>query len=178
MKERTRQFLSLAGILISIVGFYASNASSFPFIQRLFSPSYFNAKQGIETIKKSKILKNGEPGFSALADIIEALISAQNPQAPRSAIVLEKLEAKGGGIAFGVTDSRQIVNLEMILRGQAQPLHWDLVQLTEAVEQQWKEKTLSWALCLFWLGVLQTVWPLLLEAKPKKALENPAQQQL
>jgi hypothetical protein len=170
MKERTKHILSLAGVLISIAGFYASNASSFPFVQRLLSPSYFNAMQGLKTIQKEKVIKKGEPGFSALANICEARIAALNPQVPRSDIVLEKLEAKGGGMGLGVSHSKPFVDLEMTFHGQPQPLKWDLLKLTAAVERLWKEVNLSWALWLFWIGVVQTVWPLLLEAKPLKAL--------
>lgn len=166
MSQRSNHLLSVLGVVLTIVGFYVSNASSFPLIQQLIAPSYASAKRGIEHIQKDGFLQVGQPEFPALAEIVESRIAAQNKQVPRSAIVLERLETTGGGIALGPAASRQVVGLKMSLRGQQQPLQWDLLELAGVVEETWMAKSLWWALWMFWLGVVLTVWPLFLKVKP------------
>lgn len=173
MTEKLKHSLSLFGVVLSIVGFYVSNASSFPVLQRLLSPSYAAAKEGVDLIRRSGSLQAVQPGFAALARLVEEKIALQNPQAPREGIVLERLEATGGGIAFGAAVSKQVVGLKMKLRGQDQPLQWDLVELSDAVEETWKTKSLRWAQWLFWGGVVQTVWPFFLDLKKRKPNETP-----
>jgi len=168
-----KRLLSLFGVLLSVMGFYVGKASSFPFLQGLLAPSYSSAKRAIEHIQKERSLQAGQPDFAALADIVESRIASQNPHVSRSAIVLEKLEATGGGMAFGAAASRQIVGLKMTLHGQSQPLQWDLLELADVIEHSWATRSLRWAQWLFWIGVLQTLWPLWLERKPRKRVEPP-----
>ncbi|MEO8682955.1 MAG: hypothetical protein ABI665_28165 [Vicinamibacterales bacterium] len=168
MSEKKKHLLSLLGVVLSIVAFCVSNASSLPFLQSLLSPSYVSAKRAIERIQRDGVLQSGQPDFAALSEVVEARIAAQNPLAPRSAIVLERLEATGGGIAFGAAASKQVVGLKVTLRGQAQPLQWDLLELAEVVEETWTSKSFRWAAWLFALGIVQTVWPLWLDLKPTK----------
>lgn len=149
MSERKKHLLSLLGVLVSIAGFYVSNASAFPVLQRLLAPSYGRAKRAIERIQKDGSLQVGHPDFPGLAAIAESRIASKNPNVPRSAIVLERLEATGGGIAFGAAASRQVVGLKMTLRGQPEPLKWDLLELAEVVEDTWRSQSLRWAAWLF-----------------------------
>ena len=55
----------------------------------------------------------------------------------------------------------------MFFRGREQVIEWDLLELTEAVDQNWRSRNLSWATWLFWIGVVQTGWPLLLQTRVK-----------
>jgi hypothetical protein len=154
-------------VALSVIGFYVSNATSYPWIQNLLAPSYVKAKAAIEEVKKAGSIQRGQAHFEALAGVVEDRIAQQNPTVSRSAIVLERLEATGGGIAMGPAVSRQTVGLKMTFRGQQQPLQWDLLELGDVVEEGWKGRSLTWATILFWAGVVQTVWPLFLEAKGK-----------
>jgi hypothetical protein len=154
-------------VLLSILGFYIGNASSYPRVQRVLAPSYVQAKAAIESLKRDGFLSPNQAGFQALAILVEGRIADQNKSVPRPAIVLDRLETTGGGIAFGPATSRQTVGLRMNLRGQAEPLQWDLLELSEAVEESWKARSLTWATWLFWSGIVQTVWPLLMDTKPK-----------
>ncbi|MFQ5709411.1 MAG: hypothetical protein ACE5HO_18285 [bacterium] len=129
MTEKQKFYLSLLGVVLSIAGFYSSNASSFLFVQKIMAPSYVAAKMAIEHIQKQGSIQAGQPEFAALARIVEERIAEQNKQVPRSAIVLERLEATGGGISFGAAASKPIVGLKMVLRGQQQPLQGDLLEL-------------------------------------------------
>jgi len=165
MREKQKLYLSLLGVILSIAGFYVSNASSFPIVQRLIAPSYVMAKRAIEHIQKEGSTQADQPEFPALARIVEDKIAEQNKQVPRSVIVIERLEATGGGISFGAAASKPVVGLKMFLRGQQQPLQWDLLELTEVVEETWRTRSLSWASWLFWIGIVQTVWPLIIETK-------------
>ncbi|MBI2866913.1 MAG: hypothetical protein HYX97_01100 [Chloroflexi bacterium] len=158
------------GAFLSIAGFYVSNASSFPVVQRLMAPSYVAAKKAIARIQQEGSIRAGQPGFSALAEIVENKVAEKNKHVPRSVIVLEKLEAEGGGIRFGVTTSRPFVRLKMIFRNQQQPVQGDLLDLAEAVEESWKSRSLSWAAWVFWIGIVQTVWPLLIETKGRRVV--------
>ncbi len=167
MTQWTKRWLSLLGILLSIAGFYVDKAPSFPSVQRLIAPSYVSARQGIASLQKRSSLQIGEPGFAALANYVENRIAAQNGRVPRARIKLERLEAAGGGIEFGDATSKQTVRLNMFLRGQAKPLEWDLLELSDTVETAWKERSLTWASWLFWVGILQAAWPLFARTKPK-----------
>jgi hypothetical protein len=167
VSERTKLYLSLAGVAITVLAFYVSNASSYPLVQRTIAPSSARARVAIDQIKRKESIQAGQPGFDALAGIIESRIADQNPQIPRSAIVLERLETTGGGITFGATSSRSVVGLKMFLRGQPQPLDWDLLELSDAVEDMWRARSLSWSVWLLWAGVIQTVWPMFVETKAK-----------
>ncbi|MCH7539603.1 MAG: hypothetical protein IH999_04275 [Proteobacteria bacterium] len=168
MSAKSKLYLSLLGVFLSIVGFYVSNASSFPLVQQILAPSYVRAKAGIARIQREGAIQWGHPEFPALAEIVETKLAEQNKNIPRSAIVLERLEATGGGITFGRTTSRQVVGLKVILRGQQQPVQWDLLKLTDVVEGIWSSRSLSWATWVFWIGVAQTVWPLFIKTRVKR----------
>lgn len=167
MSERTKHLLSLCGVLLSIAGFYLANAASFPLLQGIVAPQYVNAKGAIERLQQEGVLQVGEPGFDVLAGLISEEVASQNPGVDASQIVLERLEVAGGGITFGRASSRNVIRLNMHFRGQPEPLRWDLLQLAAVVEQLWTTRSLRWALFVFWLGVVQTVWPLLLDLRPK-----------
>jgi hypothetical protein len=168
MSQRAKLVLSLFGVALSVVGFYVSNASAFPWIRRIIAPSYVNAKAALDSIRRDGAISAGALGFVALAEIVESRIAEQNRQVARSGIVLERLEAVGGGIAFGQSTSRQVVGLKMFLRGQKEALQWDLLELATAVEAMWEGRSLSWAMWLFWIGVAQTIWPLFVQTADKK----------
>jgi len=160
MSTKTKVRLSLFGVILSIAGFYVSKASSFPLVQQVLAPSYVRAKAGVERIQREGSIQRGQPEFPPLAEIVETKIAEQNKSVPRSGIVLERLEATGGGIAGGAASSRLVVGLKVFLRGQEQALQWDLLELAEAVDENWRSRNLSWAIWLFWIGVVQMVWPL------------------
>jgi hypothetical protein len=83
---------------------------------------------------------------------------------------LRGFETTGGGIDFGATSSRTVVGLKMFFRDhQQQPLHWDLLELSDAVEDMWKVRSLSWSVWLLWAGVIETVWPMFVETKVQVA---------
>jgi hypothetical protein len=90
ISERTKRYLSLAGVAITVLAFYVSNAASYPLVQRLIAPSYARARVAIDQIKRKESTQAGQPGFDALAGIVERRIADQNPQIPREAIVLER----------------------------------------------------------------------------------------
>lgn len=169
MSQRAKRGLSLLGVALSIIGFYVRNASAFPFVQRLIAPSYASSKVAFDILRRDGSISSSAPGFEALAELVEDRISEQNRQVARSAIILDRLEAVGGGIAFGRSTSRQVVALKMFLHGQKEPLQWDLLELGSVIDDMWEERSLTWAVWLFWIGVVQTVWPFFVETSVNKA---------
>lgn len=158
----------MAGVVLSVVGFYVRNAASYPAVQAIIAPSYAQSVAGIERIRREGSITSAAPEFPALAEVVEERIASQNPAVPRAAITLDRLEAGGGGLVFGRASSRQIVNLKMLFRGQQKPVEWDLFQLEAAVEARWAQRSLTWAVWLFWLGVVQTIWPNLVPSRGTK----------
>ena len=162
------RLLSLAGIFLSIAGFYVGSASSIPALQAVLDPTYVQAKAGIELLQKNGVLTVDQSGFQALASIVEAEARLKNPNVPAPAIAVVALEVTGGGIAFGKSSSRQIVGLNVRFRGQSQASGWDLLDLQSKIEDRWKSSSLFWASVFFWLGIIQTVWPQFFRFRTKK----------
>lgn len=156
--------LSLLGVAISVVGFYVSNARDFPVVQGLVAPDYVNAKAGISALQHNEELTPLSLGFEPLAKIIVARVSAMNPTIPTSEIVVERINAGGGGMAFGMGTSQPTVKLQVQLRMAEKVWEWDLLELKQEVERTWKSRSLIWATWLFWIGVVQTTWPLVVGA--------------
>lgn len=173
MDENTKRWLSVIGLVMSIVGFYVKNAGSFPMIQGFIAPTYVDGKSAVERIRREGSISNEVPEFVALARVVEDWVAARNPLVPRDKIVLQRLEAGGGGIAFGRASSTQTVNLKAYFQGQAEPVSWDLLRLEAELESRWTSASLSWAVWLFWLGVFQSVWPMFITTKRPPAPSPP-----
>lgn len=160
MGNKTKRWLSVAGIAISVIGFYVEKAGHFPLIQGIIAPSYVAGKAALEKLRRDGALSPNDEGFPAVAALVQDWIAPQNPFVPRNMIVVDRLSTSGGGMAFGQSTSTQIVGLQVYFQGQSEPVQWDLLQLEAELDSRWSTTGLRWAVWLFWLGVLQAVWPL------------------
>lgn len=175
MSSEAKRWLSVAGIVVSVLGFYIEKARHFPLIQGLIAPSYVDAKVALEKLRLTGTLSSTDEGFSAIEDLVRDWIAPQNPLVPRDKIVVVRLQTSGGGISFGQSTSTQIVNLQVFFQGQKEPVSWDLLKLEAELESRWLATGLSWAVWLFWLGIVQAVWPLFVPSggsEPKRAKEQ------
>ncbi len=162
MREMTKQLslgLSLLGVLLSIVGFYVSNAPEFPLVQALVAPEHVSARAGINALKQNEELTPSSVGFLPLSEIIVTRVSKLNPAIPTHELVVERIKAGGGGIAMGQGTSRTIVGLRVHMSRVEKPWEWDLLELEQAVEREWDSRSLAWATWLFWIGIAQATWP-------------------
>ena len=63
MSTKTTVRLSLFGVILTIAGFYVSNASSFPLVQQILAPSYVRAKAAVERLQRDGSSSAGYQNF-------------------------------------------------------------------------------------------------------------------
>jgi hypothetical protein len=171
MTDRRKHALTIIGVLLTLAGFYLRNAPSFPSLQRVVAPSYARAQRALKEFGANGSLRTGQPGFDVLAAIFEDMIAAQNPRIPRDAIVLERIQAIGGGIEFGATVTRPVVRANFYFEGQSQPTVGNMLDVQPQVDVMWETRSLWLSSILLWSGILVSLTPVslaVLEARRKK----------
>lgn len=68
--------LAIAGIALSVAGYYFDKADRFDWATRLFAPEYLNAMRAYETtLTEHSWIEKGQPGFEELSTLLQPHLS-------------------------------------------------------------------------------------------------------
>ena len=163
MNSNLKRLVSLIGMVLSVLGFYVKSAASFPAIQAIMAPQYVAAKRAIERLEQTNEIEEGQPDFWSLASLIEDQGPARYPAIPPSGVRLERMTAAGGGVSLTSTGSSPYGMVMLDFHERLRSVQADLYWVKGRVEALWDARSLSWSLGLFWVGIVLTATPTVMD---------------
>ena len=100
MKKVTR-ILFVLGCSASIAAFLGDRASSFPFVLRVFVPSYHKASTGLASMNAQYVLQPTDVGFAQLAQLFMNLAARGNAKDLIAPLSVQKFELGDPMLGFG-----------------------------------------------------------------------------
>jgi len=71
-----KTYVAIAGIAISLAGYYLDKADRFDWTMRVFAPEYLNAMRAYETtLTEHSWVEKGQPGFEELSKLLQSNLS-------------------------------------------------------------------------------------------------------
>ena len=153
MKKNTkRRIVLIIGIIITIIGWIISNADRFPSVYRIFAPEYLNSISAFNRMhEKNFILKEGEVGFSEIAEILKEQMTGTGIP------IITQAKTLGWGQSVVNTPEGQkwfsYIKLEVSF-SNAQPATGKFWELKSEIEKKYLTPTIfSWKGTIFWIGI-------------------------
>jgi hypothetical protein len=145
--------LGVVGILLSIVGFYADKARSFPTIERILAPDCAAEQGAIAFLIAHRSIDATDPNFAALATLVETKIAAANATVPRARINLEGVKVVGSALVFSTAAPTPTPSAQIELRFiGANPVQDTLNTYQKAADDLCESSNLGWSTRAFWIG--------------------------
>lgn len=153
--KKAKFIIFISGMVLTVLGFFASNTEDYPFILSIISPSYTAGIKGINSLKSGNDLKPGMPGFKEIAiPLTKRLLNSQTnqPAQPAQCEVVIIKAPTGSGLAFSTSGTKSITKIHAEC-SNGTPINTNLESLIENV-QILKSKNLKWiSLSFFCMGV-------------------------
>ncbi|MFH1123010.1 MAG: hypothetical protein V1758_05060 [Pseudomonadota bacterium] len=150
---KDKHYLGVIGILITVAGWMASNATHFPTAYRMVAPQYVNSMAALEKMQaKDFILKKGDRGFTEISELLKRLVS-KDPD-----LVITEIRTMASG--YGAIDLPEGMKLVDFLHLEVQstrspPQTWEVGGLEKAVKQRYLTiNVFLWGSVIFGLGIL------------------------
>lgn len=162
-RETLKRILYISGTLIVIFGFFGDHTEELPFVLKLVAPTYYHAKEGVNTLEKTHELKPSEDGYAEISLLLTEYAKniAANNSAPISKEVLGAIQIKkitysgafgwGGDQLPGTAIQFTVGATKFFPEKQ---LGYRMETLKEQVQESKKVPTRNFCLSVFILGLL------------------------
>lgn len=169
---------AVAGIGITIVGYYLDKAERFDWAMRIFTPQYVNALHAYETtLEKHTWVEKDQPGFDQLSELLRPKLSGDGD------ITIAKLRVTHSGWSVEPTDkgmeSGPKVTIEIVLAdGRSIPVS-EFEHMREQIKSRYYDDTvLKLGHIIFLCGIVISILVLIpfLFGKTKTTCELQAEQ--
>ena len=148
--------LFVASVILATTGFLLASTDHIPFLLRVFSPKYAEAKEATEVLRNGGSLTKGQAGFEILAEIaMKGLseIESNSPEALADIRVLSFKSARKPGIAFGDRGTYESFPVEVNL-SNGKNGEINLVVMEKIVADLREGNVFWWGAGLFSLGIV------------------------
>ena len=150
---KDRHYLGIIGIVITLAGWMASNATHFPAAYRMVAPQYVNSMDALEKMQtEGFVLKKGDRGFREISVVLKRLVS-KDPD-------LEITQIRTMGSGYGAVDLPEGMKWVDFLRLEVKstrspPKTWEVGGLEKAIQKTYLTlNVFLWGTIIFGLGIL------------------------
>ncbi len=162
--EKFKFVFCVIGILITIIGWFLSNANRFQIVLNVLAPKYVRANFALTKLKeKGASIKQGDKGFE---ELVTYFVEQKNPGYPVPDII--KIESEGTYKFSGTKPDRQWhtgIKLTFYATNFA-PLTIKKHDLDKKIGQRYLGSKLNiYGDFIFWIGIIFLVLPLLIDFK-------------
>ncbi len=142
----------VVGLLLETIAFFVGYADNIPFVFKLVSPDYSNAKEGLRTLEENLEINKGNRGFDEIGRLILRKLILENPPEQLVGVEVIKISREP---AFAFSAKRVGVRTPIAVElSNGQKLKWNFESLASQVSDL-KSKNIFWfAVVIFCLGVL------------------------
>ena len=159
--------LIISGFLIGLFGFLGSNTANVPWMLRIMSPTYYQAKAGVAKLDKEKTLEKGDRGFKEIEAIFR-LQSQKEGHPEFSKIPLSKILRGDGGIGFSDRGANKYIDVHFIL-SDGRKIKWNLIEVKQNLEGLKSESIFAWSFGIFLIGGIISFAGAVLQNKQQKS---------
>ena len=160
--RRLRKALPYVGVFVTVLGFYADKATSFPLVITIMSPRYAASLRAMTTLERTRKLTSSDDDFSALARLVAAQLIAENGR-PVSERRIQQIELGDASIALGPTRAGEHIPFRILVEGQQKPIEADLNLVRTYVNDRGQSVLLRWSHGLFLIGIAITLFSMATE---------------
>lgn len=162
-----KTILGLAGIILTVIGWFISHGENINWVKRLLAPQYTVVIETYENmIKNESSIKEGAPGFQQIAAILSEKLSGSGD------LVISKIHILDHAFSVKSYDtgmkSVPTITIEITLKDGRKTQTSGLEDLRPEIEKRYLKKTIfkagAW---IFWLGILVAISSLFIEQKTK-----------
>lgn len=149
---KVKQYIGIAGVCITVVGWLLSSAHDYPFVYRIISPGYSTSISALHRMQeKDFILRKGDDGFQEISEILkgyfEQTIGRETNQI--------KTLSRGGDLLDTAKGTKwdEYVELEVSFSNEP-PLTGKFYELKSKIEERYlTSKALAWKGAIFGTGI-------------------------
>lgn len=166
-KKKIKTIIGIIGIVITIIGWFVSHGESINWVKHLLARQYVVAVETYENMIKNKsAVKEGEPGFKQLADILSEKLEGPGNLTISEIRILDH--------AFSVKSyetgmkSVPTISIEITLRDGRKTQASSVDDLRPELEKRHLKKSIfNVGGVIFWIGILVGILSLFVEQKEK-----------
>ena len=164
-KMKIKTLLGIIGITLAISGWFVSHGEDINWVKRLLAPQYKVVVETYENMIKDKsLVKEGEPGFKQLADILSEKLSGTGD------LIISEIRIIDHGFSFKSYDtgmrSVPTISIEITLRDGRKTQASSVDDLRPELEKRYFKKSIfKVGAVIFWIGILVGILSLFLEQK-------------
>lgn len=164
-KIKIKTLLSILGITLAISGWFVSHGEDINWVKRLFARQYIVAVETYENMIKDKsLVKEGEPGFKQLADILSENLSGSGD------LIISEIQIIDHGFSVKSYDtgmkSTPTISIEITLRDGRKTQASGIDDLRPELKKRYFKKSIfKVGAVIFWIGILVGILSLFLEQR-------------
>jgi len=162
-----KTILSIAGIILTVLGWFISHGEDINWVKRLLAPQYTVVIEAYESMIKNKsYIEEGDPGFQQIATILSEKLSGSGD------LTISKIHILDHAFSFKSYDtgmkSVPTITIEITVRDGRKTQTSELEDLRPELEKRYLKKSIfnagAW---IFWVGILVGIGSLFVEQKTK-----------
>jgi len=164
-KMKIKTLLGIIAITLAVTGWFVSHVEEITWVKHLLARQYIVAVETYENMIKNKsLVKEGEPGFNQLADILSEDLSGPGD------LTISEIRIIDHGISFKSYDtgmkSVPTISIEITLRDGRKIQASSVDDLRPELEKRYFKKSIfNVGTSIFWIGILVGILLLFLEQK-------------
>lgn len=164
-KIKIRILLGIIGIILTISGWFVSHGEDINWVKRLLARQYIVAVETYENMIKNKsLVKEGEPGFKQLADILSEKLSGSGD------LIISEIRIIDYAFSFISYDTGikgvPTISIEITLRDGRKTQTSSMDDLRPELEKRYfKNSIFKAGTVIFWIGILVGILSLFMEQK-------------
>jgi len=164
-KRKMKTLIGIIGITLAISGWFVSHGEDINWVERLLARQYIVAVETYENMIKNKsLVKEGEPGFNQLADILSEDLSGPGD------LTISEIRIIDHGISFKSYDtgmkSVPTISIEITLLDGRKTQASSVDDLRPELKKRYFKKSIfKVGAFIFWIGILVGILSLFLEQK-------------
>ncbi len=153
-KMKIKTLLGIIAITLAVTGWFVSQVEEITWVKHLLAPQYIVAVETYENMIKNKsIVKEGEPGFKQLANILSEKLKGSGD------LIISEIRILDHAFSFKSYDtgmkSVQTISIEITLRDGRKTQTSSMDDLRPELEKRYFKKSIfNVGTSIFWIGIL------------------------
>ncbi len=149
--------LFILGLVIEAAAFFVNQFENIPFVNKLISPKYFHAVNGLKKMEYSMVIEPNDIGFSEFREIFHNLLREQYPLIDIASVSVLKFQREGASLGLSQKRAKELIPIKVFV-SNGKKISWDLEGLTKGIEKFEKKNAFIISVFIFVFGAsLQAV---------------------